>query len=259
MKTTILTNEIFPGDISVDSYPWLSLLEIVNWKIDQLDIVNESISSSLYYSIILDLAGIIEGFTNQTLDTVLDLRTSVSYTIEELADLKDSDFWEDSKNEEDDFNLRLIKDVREKLYSSTWTGYNNIFKLIFGKSILEKIKPETWKGINSLFTLRNMIIHGKVLTINYNQIAESDEYSITVDNKYQGVYSYLTEKKIVEVGPTGYVELISKMSIDHYYRNMNSYIKEIVVGIENIKERNEIVEICSMNKDLVDILNSDIL
>src|SRR5690606_19117875 len=112
-------------------------------------------------------------------------------------------------------------------------------------------------SINSLFTLRNMVIHGKILKINYFLIEGTNNYKITVDNKYQSVYSYLSEKKLIEVGPTGYVELVSDISVNHYYRNMNSYIKEIIFGIENEKERNEIIEICGMDIYLANILNFD--
>ncbi len=258
MKTTKLTNEIISGDTSIDSYPWLSLLEIVNWKVSELNLVSNKISSSLYYSIILDLTGIIEGFTNQVLDTVLDLRTSVSYTFEELEELENSEFWEDNESsKEEDFNYRLVENLRKKLHNSTWNGYSDAFKIIFGKSIVEKIEAKTWKSISSLFTLRNMIIHGKILTIDYNQIGKSNRYEVVVNNKYSKVYSYLSEMKLIEVGPTGYVELISEKSIKHFIRNTNYYIKQIVNGIENKKEQNEILEICSMDKNLIKILNTN--
>lgn len=261
MKITTLTNEIFPGDISVDSYPWLSLLHSLNWKMNQQNSVSKAISSSLYYSIILDLTGIIEGFTNQTLDRILELRTSFSFTAEQLEDLEGTDFWNESDNEEpneeSEFNARLIENLKDDLQKSTWSGYNNAFKLIFGKSILDKLDNDTWKCINSLFMLRNMIIHGKILSINYNHIDGTNNYTITVDNKYQSVYSYLSEKKLIEVGPTGYVDLISKISIEHYYANVKSYIREIVLGIENKKEREEILEICSMDINLVSIINGE--
>lgn len=259
MKVTKLTNEIMQGDSSVDSYPWLSLLHSLHWKLSQLDKVSTVISSSLFYSIILDLTGIIEGFTNQTLDRILESRTSFSFTAEELEELEETDFWdepnENESNEESEFNERLIDNLKRDLLKSTWSGYNNAFKLIFGKSILEKLDNDIWKCINSLFTLRNMIIHGKILSINYNHIEGTENYNITVDNKYQSVYSYLSEKNLIEVGPTGYVELVSEISIMHYFDNVKQYIREIVLGIENKKERDEIIEICSMDINLVNIIN----
>lgn len=111
MKITRLSNEIMPGDTSVDSFPWLCLLHSVIWNTSQLQNGSKEVPSSLHYSIILDLTGIIEGFTNQLLDAILDSRTSFSFTAEELEELEDSDFWKDEENdikgEDGDFNLRL--------------------------------------------------------------------------------------------------------------------------------------------------------
>lgn len=261
MKITTLTNEIIPGDTSVDSYPWLSLLHSLNWKMNAKKTVPKAVSLSLYYSIILDLTGIVEGFTNQTLDRILESRTSFSFTSEQLEELEETDFWDEPDNEapdpESEFNTRLIENLKDDLQKSTWSGYNNAFNLIFGKSIFDKLDNDTWKSINSLFTLRNMVIHGKILRINYNHIEGTNNYKITVDNKYQSVYSYLSEKKLIEVGPTGYVDLISQKSIEHYYSNVKSYIREIVLGIENKKEQDEILEICSMDINLVNIINGE--
>jgi len=255
MKTTRLTGELIYPDMSDSSFPWLHLLDAVVWKLDLLKKVESSIAHSLYYSIIVDIAGILEGFINEILDIALEEKTTTSYTSEELDTMIESDDIDNEDEEKsEDFKYRLFDNLRERIQNSTWTGYHEIFKLIFGKEMQNSVGIETWKSINSLFTFRNMIIHGKTLTFNYIQIDDSDKFSISLDNKYQRVYAYLTELNLIETTVNGYVDIVNYQIVLHYYNSMNNFIKEVIDSMDNSQEKKSIVEIFSIDKKLRHLL-----
>jgi len=254
MKTTRLTGEFLYPDMSESSFPWLHLLDAVIWKLDHTKKVSFPIAYSLYYSIILDIAGVLEGFINEILETSLEEKTTTSYTSEQLDKLIEVDENDEEDEKTDDFKFRLFDNLRERIQNSTWSGYNEIFKLIFGKEMQNSVTIDTWKCINSLFIFRNMIIHGKILTFNYVQVNESNEFSITVENKYQKVYSYLTEYKLIEATPNGSVDIINYQVVLHYYNSMNDFMREIIASIDNKIERDRIVEIFSLDRKLINLL-----
>lgn len=255
MKTTRLTGEFIYPDMSDSSFPWLHLLDAVIWKLNQSKKAEFSIAYSLYYSIVVDIAGVLEGFINEILDVALVEKTSKSYTVEELDVLIESNEIEDEDDEKsDNFKYRLFDNLRERIQNSTWTGYQEIFKLIFGKEMQSSVNADTWKSINSLFVFRNMIIHGKVLTFNYIQIENSDKFSISLDNKYQKVYAYLSELNLIETTVNGYVDIINYQIVLHFYNCMNNFIKEIIGGMDNSKEKKAIIEIFSFDKKLKHLL-----
>lgn len=251
MRTTFIKNGLDEEEFSIHSYPWQNLLDVVVWKIEQAKKVEFSIEHSLNYSLIVDLAGVVEGFTNHFLDIILEERTTTSYTEEQLDELIENN---DKLEEENDFLIRLTDYVGEKMQKSTWIGYNELFQVIIGKKINNIIETQNWKCINSLFLYRNMIIHGKEQMIEYKRLSADNEYKISAGNKYRNVYAYLSEQNLIDAGQTGYVEIMSRRIIRHYYENVILFMESIVQSIDDNSERSKIIKIFSMDKNLRDLL-----
>lgn len=250
MKRTRLTNEIFHLDGSLDSFPWHSILDAVEWKMSEINKPTNTVHHPLNYSLIIDLAAVIEGFLNQVIDGALDFRTTEVFTAEEIQELN----VEEATPARDDFIDRLTDDVRNNLNRASWIGYNKVFKLIYDKEIKFAVNQSTWKAISALFTFRHMIVHGKMLTVEYTWTEKENIYEISVLNKYNTVYSYLSEQKLISVGPTGYIELISIKAVQHFYSMMTNFIKEILNGMENKIERNRLLEVFVLDENLNRIL-----
>jgi len=229
MKKTKLKNGI--GDyIGIDSFPWRSLIDVIIWKLEKRETEKSSIVYSINYSLIVDLTSAIEGFLNETFDNILGQRMSLSQKELESDSTKLDSF--------DDFKYRLIDFVQDKLENSTWSSYNEIFKVLVGKNLKGNIENELWKGISSLFTFRNMIVHGKILSIEYTQIRDSNDFEIKLKNKYKSVYSYLSEKNLIKADKYGFVAMVGNDISDHYVGLTKDFMKEVLEQIPNEGERN---------------------
>jgi len=62
---------------------------------------------------------------------------------------------------------RLFVDISDRLHRTTGiSNYNNIFKLLFDKNINDMIEnPSLWESINILFQFRNIIAHGRAISM----------------------------------------------------------------------------------------------
>ncbi|MEM8528381.1 MAG: hypothetical protein AAGG68_27310 [Bacteroidota bacterium] len=187
MKITTLKNPEF-GDSDISSFPWRSMIDIVIWKLERRKKETPTIISSINDSIIIDLTASIEGFINELFDIVLSNRTDFNSGIL----VKDFERFSSSNS----FEQRMFDFLKQKLESSTWSSYNEIFKIIFGETIKGNVDDEVWKGISMLFAYRNLMIHGKILTISYFQIEDTDKFEIKIRGKYKTIYSYLVEQKL---------------------------------------------------------------
>ncbi len=249
MKKTKLTNEISNLDFSCDSFPWLNILDATAWKLGEINKLKNC--HKLNYSIIINMTAVIEGYINHLMEIVLESRTNTIYTEAELDEIIEENLQEP---ERDEFIDRLTESINLELEQASWARYNTLFKIIFGKEMKMTVHNSTWKAINALFTFRHMIVHGKILTVEYNWTGVDNEYAINVHNKYKSVYAYLSEKGIVHVSLTGHVDLMSIEIVNHFYSMMKSFIKEIIDSISDKKEIDSLLEIFNLDKNLREIL-----
>lgn len=239
MKTTTLTNP-FVGDNDVSSFPWRSITSIIIWKLERREKEIPAIISSINDSIIIDLTASIEGFLNEIFDIAISNRTDFDSGV--LA--KDYKRFSSSNS----FEQRMFDFLQQKLESSTWSSYNEIFKVIFGEGIKDEINAEVWKGISTLFTYRNLIVHGKILTVSYFQIEETDNFEIKIQGKYKTIYSYLTEKKLVIVDSLGYIKLMSNEIADHFVKTTRDFMKQVIIIIPDNEDKDFIKQVIDIFK-----------
>ena len=124
------------------------------------------------------------------MEIILESRTNTIYTEANWTNnwRKPARTWERYKIID-----RLTEGVTYELEQAN-KRYNTLFKIIFGKEMKMTVHNSTWKAINALFTFRHMIVHGKILTVEYNWTEVDKQYAINVHNKYKSVIAYFIGK-----------------------------------------------------------------
>jgi hypothetical protein len=196
-------NKIIPPmfDSVIDSL-WIEIPKYLEWLFKQRK--NKNPIYGINLSIILHSCTLIEGFIYDVLE-------------EEIGTPQVKKF---KKLEE-----RLYNELCLKLQIATWTNYISLFELITNQKLSQLTDNETWKGISVLFQLRNMMTHGKSIEI---VIHRESENSVTLNNKYPSIISYLKEVGIKSPTlPVPTTPLISNESADHFYGLTKKFIQDL--------------------------------
>lgn len=191
---------------------WWTYPKTTKWKLaqrDKLDEDDKDLIDGINITTIIDSACFVEGTVNEILNEAIYTK-SFPYTNE--------------------FNSRLIDLVEEKLENAQWTDYVKIFEVVFGFDLRKEINQTLWKGISALFTFRNMLVHGKPITIEFYE-RSNDKCEIKVPKKYHSVFQYLLERKLIHQfysRDETNVDLISSSICDHFFYISKTFIREVL-------------------------------
>jgi hypothetical protein len=191
---------------------WWTYPKTTKWKLaqrDKLDAQNDKdIIDGINITTIVDSACFVEGTINDILNEVIHYKSSYA----------------------DEFKERLVESLGDRLDNAQWTDYVKIFEIVFGVDIKNKIDPMLWKGISALFTFRNMLVHGKPITVEFYE-KSSDKCEVKVPKKYHTVFQYLLERKLLnQYYPREQkdVDLITNEICNHFFAISKTFIRELL-------------------------------
>lgn len=219
-----------------DYYPFEEIFASIK-HLKKINSTNEKEIRGILFTIIIQCTTFIEGMCGQILFS----------TIEHKINEFENEFGKFDENEgtfevddDKDFYIRILKNIEKKIDESYFKDLEVNWKLVYNQNIVEEIAKkdkELWKSINHLFTLRNAITHGHVLTIEYKS-NRNDKYSeINVLGKYQKVYNFLTEKKLIETNAVGMVNIINQKVVEFYMEETKKFINALILSIPKNVEK----------------------
>lgn len=153
--------------------PCIGLLEVIKWKIsNRKEIKNLIILEAYNSSIIIDCATYIENFIALYLTEVLN---NHYYNLS---------------------NELLYNHLFDSVNKAQFQSSKELFKVLTQKELKDITEEKVLKGINHLFNLRNVITHGNEIHFESHQNKLGNE--IKVQGKYNAIYEYFKEIKLVE-------------------------------------------------------------
>jgi hypothetical protein len=188
-----------------------SFWQVISWKIEQLQIHESSLpESDLYRSLIIDLSGFVEALLAEILLVASNVNLPLS-----IAGLRT----------ENTANNRLVEDFQARLDSATWSHYDELVRIVLGRNLSKHMPNETWKGLQVLATLRNMLSHGKAPRYTASRSPEGS-IEVRFHSKYDTVYLYLVEKKVVPQMKNlqESARFISSDVVNHFIDTVNAFL-----------------------------------
>ena len=153
---------------------WWTYPVMMRWKKIQRDKLstknNENIISGINSSLIVDCTCFLEGIFD------LAIREKINY------------------RQDGNYELRINNHLLERLENAQFNEYQKLYYLVFGNELKDVADNETWKAIKSLFSLRNLIVHGTGVSIDFCRI--NGKYKIVGIGKYKSILNYLIEIKL---------------------------------------------------------------
>ncbi|MEO8591020.1 MAG: hypothetical protein ABI432_16700 [Flavobacteriales bacterium] len=188
-----------------------SFWKVISWKIEQLQRRESSTpESDLSRSLIIDLSGFVEALLSEIL--LVATNVNLPLIIEGL-------------HQKGTANNRLVRDFHARLEAATWSQYDELVRIALGKSLSKHVPNEIWKGLQHLATLRNMLSHGKAPHYTASRSVKGT-IDLRFHSKYDAVYTYLVEKKVVPQMKSirESVQLISSDTLNHFIDTVNAFL-----------------------------------
>ena len=184
-------------------YIWGQYPQFIEWKLNHRNENSGELRRPINISIIIDCTTLIEGF---------------------LVSILQELFYK-KRTYRDKLKSRLLDNLEAKLNNAQWTEYIRIFELIIGKSVKTYIGNENWKSISVLFSFRNQLTHGANIEFQFGKKNSKGISTFKVPGKYQTIFSYGDEKKLIEIDLiTEDIDILSNKFIDHFYSQTKEFI-----------------------------------
>lgn len=219
-----------------DYYPFEEIFASIS-HLKKLNGKNEKEIRGILFTIIIQCTTFIEGMCGQI------LHSTIEHKIQEF-EMEFGKFNEEEGtfevDDDKDFYIRIFKNLERKIDESYFKNLETNWKLVYNQNIVEEIgkkNKELWKSINHLFMLRNAITHGHVLTIEYQPRRNDKYYEIKVLGKYQKVYAFLTEKKLIEKNSVGMVHIINSKVVEFFIEETKKFINALILSIPKNVEK----------------------
>lgn len=231
-----------------DYYPFDEIFDSIKY-LKKLNGKNEKELRGILLTIIIQCTTFIEGMCGQI------LFSTIEHKINEFNNEfgKFDDFEGTFEVDEDkEFFIRVLENLEKKIDESYFKDLELNWKLVYNQNIVEEINKkdkELWKSINHLFALRNAITHGHVLKIEYKPEKNSKYYEINVLGKYQKVYTFLSEKKLIEADSVGMVNIINERVIEFYINETKKFINALLLSIPKNVEKHFAINKIQMIRD----------
>ncbi|WP_264566173.1 hypothetical protein [Flavobacterium sp. N3904] len=219
-----------------DYYPFEEIFSSIK-HLKKINSKNEKELRGILFTIIIQCTTYIEGMCGQILFSTIEHKIN---EFEKEFGKFDEDEGTFEVDEDKDFYIRILKNLERKIDESYFKDLETNWKLVYNQNIVEEIgkkDKELWKSINHLFTLRNAITHGHVLTIEYKPNRNDKYYEINVLAKYQKVYNFLTEKKLIETNAMGMVNIINQKVVEFYVGETKKFINALILSIPKNVEK----------------------
>lgn len=209
---------------------WWTYPVMMRWKKNQrnkLDPKNKSnIISGINSSLIVDCTCFLEGIFD------LAIREKVIY-------------------HQDGYQQRINYHLIDRLENAQFKEYQKLYYLIFGKELKDIIDNQTWKAIVSLFSLRNLIVHGTGVSIDFYRI--NNRFKIVGCGKYKSIVNYLIEVKLIPghvKNEYTEIDIFASKIADHYFENTLKFTNQFALEIQSELLQNEA-------EDIIGALNFD--
>jgi hypothetical protein len=219
-----------------DYYPFEEIFASIK-HLKKINSKKEKELRGILFTIIIQCTTYIEGMCGQILFSTIEHKIN---EFEEEFGKFDKDEGTFEIDEDKDFYIRILKNIEKKIDESYFKDLETNWKLVYNQNIVEEIgkkDKELWKSINHLFSLRNAITHGHVLTIEYKPNRNDKYYEINVLAKYQKVYNFLTEKKLIETNTVGMVNIINQKVVEFYIEETKKFINALMLSIPKNVEK----------------------
>lgn len=219
-----------------DYYPFEEIFDSIKY-LKKVNNKNEKELRGILFTIIIQCTTFIEGMCGQILFSTIEHKIN---EFESEFGKFDEDEGTFEVDEDKEFYIRIFKNLEKKIDESYFKDLETNWKLIYNQNIIEEIgkkDKELWKSINHLFALRNAITHGHVLTIEYKPNRNDKYYEISVLGKYQKVYTFLSEKKLIEANAFGMVNIINEKVVEFYIDETKKFINALILSIPKNVEK----------------------
>ncbi len=193
----------------VESLPYMNLPDFV---VRLKTIRGEHQDSSINYTIILLSTTIIES----VLFDILNLTLENSHPNTQLFE-------------------RLLINQLEKLDKASWNDSIQLVEIVYGKKLNTCIDSDLWKTISNLFTLRNLLIHGKPITVG-NRMNDQHQIESEYLGKLNQIHSFLIEKGVMNKDETG---ILRNSVTDFFWESTKRFI--LIVSEELRDDDNAVV------------------
>lgn len=193
---------------------WWTYPVMMRWKKIQRDKLNtknnENIISGINSSLIVDCTCFLEGIFD------LAIREKINY------------------RQDGNYELRINHHLLERLENAQFNEYQKLYYLVFGNELKDVADNETWKAIKSLFSLRNLIVHGTGVSIDFCRI--NGKYKIVGIGKYKSILNYLIEIKLVPEyakNENTDIDIFTSKIADYYFDKSIEFTNQFAIEIQS--------------------------
>ncbi|QRM89264.1 hypothetical protein FG167_08470 [Lacinutrix sp. WUR7] len=207
-----------------DYYPFYEIFKSIRFLIG-IKAKNEKELRGIYYTIIIQCTTLIEGMSGQIINSSIEHRF---YEVENFSE-KDKEFYK-----------RILQNLEKTVNNSFFRELEKNWEVVYDQDLKKAVNEkdsELWKSITTLFQIRNAISHGHLLTVEYHPTGNNNDFDIKVLDKYKGIYSFLTEKKLIEADRLGMVHLVNKKVVEFFIEEATKFINAIILSIPNNRDK----------------------
>lgn len=210
---------------------WPYIEKSIQYMLDTSISVDTEIGIGINYSILLNMACYVEGYTESILKELLAFKKSILH-----------------KFEIEDFNTRIhyntfinsiISDIDNRISRATgFDNYDLVYELLTENklSAFDNIKP-FWESVQVLFHLRNVIAHGREINASRLSAYWIDEpYKEIFNGGYKKAESYLKKHKLIDKGffESESVEIFfTREIVEHFWTIIKQFIENVRVVIDD--------------------------
>ncbi|WP_437822835.1 hypothetical protein [Tenacibaculum mesophilum] len=220
-ELTFFENNCLAG---YDYYPFYEIFKSIDFLIE-IKGKSEKELRGIYYTILIQCTTLIEGMSGQIINSSIEQRF---YDVDSFSET-DKEFYQ-----------RILQNLETTIKNSFFRELEKNWKVVYNQDLKNAISEkdsELWKSIATLFQIRNAISHGNILTIEYHPTGNGNDFEIKVLDKYKGIYSFLTEKKLVESDTLGMVHLVNRKTAEFFIDETKKFINAMILSIPNIRDK----------------------
>jgi len=207
-----------------DYYPFYEIFKSINFLI-KIKAKNEKELRGIYYTILIQCTTLIEGMSGQIINSSIEQRF---YDVDSFSE-KDKEFYQ-----------RILQNLEKTINNSFFRELEKNWEVVYNQDLKKEINEkdsELWKSIATLFQIRNAISHGQILTVEYHPTGNKNDFDIKVLDKYKGIYSFLTEKKLIESDALGMVHLVNRKIVEFFIEETKKFINAMILSIPNMRDK----------------------
>ncbi len=126
----------------------------------------------------------------------------------------------------------ILTKIKNSLSGASFNDYNKISKEVLGQGLNHFTTNSTWEAMKIMFALRNKIVHGDILSIEYIR-PKGGEYIRNEDNNYEAVIKFMIKEKLLEKGNVNISSIVSNKVIVFFTEATKDFFRDITTKLAN--------------------------